>query len=96
MPDTTKTFEDLSIRHDLGEERVDNDILILDKRNEKLHQLNASAAVIWQGLREGLDVEAIARKIVEVFDTAPETARVDVNRTLKNFSDLNLLEERNA
>ena len=78
-------------REDLGIERVDGDVVILDRQNQKIHQLNESASAIWSSLEKGCDAEQIAREIVDVFDISFACALKDVTQTLTDFRELNLL-----
>lgn len=90
---SVKTSLQFEVRGDLGVERVENEILILDKCNEKIHRLNATAAFIWEGLAMGQDAEEIVTEIVEIFDTPVTVVRQDVDRATALFVDLGLLEK---
>ena len=78
-------------RDDLGIERIEDDLLILDKRNQKVHQLNATASIIWANIIAGQETDGIVQEIVETFDISHEVASQDVTRTLGEFSALGLL-----
>ena len=84
----------LSPRPDLGVERVDDDLLILDRTSKKIHQLNRTASLVWLGLEDGLEPQDIVREITESFDVSPEHAFADVDRIINEFRTLRLL--RNA
>nr|AFI78767.1 hypothetical protein ws198A12_0015 [uncultured bacterium ws198A12] len=79
-------------REDLGIERIEDDLLILDKRNQKVHQLNTTASVIWANIIAGQETDGIVREIVETFDISPEVASQDVTRIVDEFCALGLLE----
>jgi hypothetical protein len=93
MPNASQTADRLRPRADLGIEQIDGDLLILDKQNQKIHQLNSTASFIWAGLDEGQETVGIAEHIVELFGVSPETALRDVNGALQQFCALNLLEK---
>lgn len=92
MSEQGKTAASNKPRQDLGIEHVDDDVLILDKRNEKIHQLNATASLIWTAVCEGRAVIAIANELVDKFNVSREQAETDVENILQNFVKLNLLE----
>ena len=79
-------------REDLGIERIEDDLLILDKRNQKVHQLNTTASSIWANVIAGKETEGIVREIVETSDISLEVATQDVTRILNELCALGLLE----
>ena len=94
MTDLTKTNVDLRPRDDLEIEKVEEDFLILDKRNQKIHRLNATASIIWASLQEGRRTDVIVKQFVENFDILSEVAEKDVTRVLEEFRALNLLADQ--
>ena len=94
MTDLTKTNVDLRPRDDLEIEKVEEDLLILDKRNQKIHRLNATASIIWASLQEGRRTDVIVKEIVENFDILSQVAEEDVTRVLEEFRALNLLADQ--
>ena len=81
-----------TLRADLVVKNIDNELLVLDKANDKIHQLNGTASIIWARLVDGATQEVIAKEIAEEFDIALETAEKDVDRTIKQLRDLSLLQ----
>lgn len=79
-------------RDDLSIETVDENLLILDKRSEKIHQLNREASMIWSQLASGSSPHDIAAKMTEKYDVSMDIALRDVLRTVEEFSVLNLLQ----
>jgi len=92
MTELKQNREKLKPRDDLGIEKVEQDFVILDKRNQKVHQLNSTASAIWAILQEGGDADAIVQEIVGSFGISPDVARRDVNRVLDEFRMLGLIE----
>lgn len=80
-------------RDDLGIEQLDDDLLILDKRNQKVHQLNATASAIWASISAGEEPKSIVRDIAENYDVSPTTAARDVAEVVNELYALGLLEE---
>ena len=81
-------------RDDLGVEQIEDDLVILDKRNQKVHQLNSTASAIWASIEKGRESECIVQEIVANFDISPEVASQDVTRILDEFCALGLLENQ--
>ena len=80
-------------RTDLAIENVDGQLIVLDKDGGEVHQLNQAAALIWQGLSEGLATDEIAARLTGAFEVAQERAISDVQTTVAQFTDLGLLED---
>jgi hypothetical protein len=79
-------------RDDLSIEKVDDNLLILDKQNQKIHQLNSQASMIWSQLELGCAPLDIATEMTKQYDVTLDTALKDVSETLAEFSALNLLQ----
>lgn len=60
-----------SVRTDLHEERMGNDLMLFDPAADRVHVLNSTSAFIWGCLKEGLDAEAVAQRIMETYDLGP-------------------------
>lgn len=58
-----------------------------------MHQLNASASLVWTGLNEGLSVNEMATRLAAAFDVEKNTAVADIETTIAQFEDLALLTE---
>ncbi|MEM9403059.1 MAG: PqqD family protein [Pseudomonadota bacterium] len=78
-------------RTDLATEWVEQCLIILDKRNDRIHELNATASTVWSELVKTGDTELAVRLIVDIFDTLPETASHDVDEIVELFRQQNLL-----
>lgn len=84
------------VRDDLGIESLGDELLLLDKQNEKIHRLNRTAAMIWHALAAGRDPEQIATELIEVFDTTLENARNDVDQVTASLVSLKLVSVASA
>jgi len=96
MTDSTNFEGKYRPRDDLGIEQVEADLLILDKRNEKIHKLNATASTIWMCLQEGRALDDVVQVIVDKFDAMPEVALQDVTAAIEEFRALGLLKNNDA
>ena len=83
----------MKLRADLAIENVDGELIVLDKRAGKVHQLNSSASFVWNCLSDGLAIDKIALMLSETYDIEPENALYDVRTALAQFKDLALVAE---
>lgn len=83
----------LKPRTDLTIEEVDGEFVVLDRLNERIHQLNATASFIWRRCDGGTDAHTIADDYAAAFAIDIELAAADVARTLAELQTLSLLEE---
>lgn len=81
----------LSIRANLSTQEIDGELVIADKDNGQIHQLNPVASVIWQHIKSGLDVNAIAEQLVQFYGIDEDTAKADLDKVLGQFKELKLL-----
>ncbi|MBT8083811.1 MAG: PqqD family protein [Woeseia sp.] len=90
----TISTDDLRARDGLAFEQVEEELLILDERNQKIHQLNPTARAVWRGIENGSAIDNIVSEIVKTFDVTQEVASQDVKRILNEFNSLNLVEKK--
>jgi hypothetical protein len=74
-------------------QEVDGELVILDKKGGKIHQLNPVATVVWQTIVEhGSLIPAIAlAAMTESFDVAPDKAATDLDTLMQQFIELALI-----
>lgn len=70
---------------------IDGELLVLDTRSDRIHQLNRTAAFVWRMCDEGATPQAIAAALACEFAVDEETALEDVAKTLSRLQSLNLL-----
>jgi hypothetical protein len=73
---------------------VDGEMVVLDRRAERIHQLNPTASFIWDRCDGDRSLEQIAGGMMEAFEVDWQTAAQDVTETVKQFAELGLLEGR--
>ena len=71
---------------------VDGEILVLDPEADRIHQLNASASLIWRLHENGTDAARIAGALAVEFDLDEYTADADVKAALEQFRALQLID----
>jgi hypothetical protein len=73
---------------------IDGEVLVLDRRSNRLHQFNGTASFIFKHCGEGLAPPALAAALVREFEVTDELAEHDVRAFLGVLGDLDLLEAR--
>ena len=71
--------------------RTGDELLILDTVKDQIHQLNPSAAFIWEKLDEGLSDGDISQLLSVEFGIDDEVARSDVAAAVARFRALGLI-----
>ena len=81
-------------RADVVFRSVSGDWVLYDPRTQDLHVLNVTAAAVWLCCDGTLDLDAIARHLVEEMEDAPpfEVVRQDVAEAVARFRADGLLE----
>ena len=79
-------------RVDLAVEHIDEDVVVLDKKNGQIHQLNHTASIVWKGIAAGYSKSTIVTNMVDLFDVSEDKADEDVKELFDQFKSLNLLE----
>jgi hypothetical protein len=78
-------------RSDLLTRTIDGEAVILDSAGGKVHQLNASARVIWEGCDGTHSADAIAHRVAAEFGTDAAIVLLDVQTMLEALHGLGLL-----
>jgi hypothetical protein len=79
-------------RQGLIAREIGGESLLLDRHGGFVHQLNVTAAYIWDRCDGGSSVEAVAAELSERFGIDAATARHDVMKTIDALAGLGLLD----
>ncbi|MDQ3564905.1 MAG: PqqD family protein [Pseudomonadota bacterium] len=79
-------------RSDLLYREVANEVVVLDRHSEKIHQLNETAAHVWKHCDGSHSLPDIGRSLTEEYGIPFSAAEADVTRTVSDFATLGLLE----
>jgi Coenzyme PQQ synthesis protein D (PqqD) len=78
-------------RPDLSVRVVEQETIILDREANQVHQLNATASLVWQRCDGRHSAVQIAEALTGAFYVDLETARAAVVTALRRFAELGLL-----
>jgi hypothetical protein len=78
-------------RADLSTRIVEGEVVILDKRTGRIHQLNSTASFVWSRLDGRTSLPAIVSDMVREFEVEFEIARADVARVAAELVELELV-----
>ena len=81
----------LPVRANLSTQEIDGELVILDKENGQIHQLNSVASYIWQQIEAGLELNEILERLVSTYDIESSKAQEDLDKVIQQFKDLKLL-----
>jgi Coenzyme PQQ synthesis protein D (PqqD) len=81
-----------SHRPGLLSREVDEEVVVLDRAADRVHQLNRTAALVWRHCDGHHTPEDLARLVSERFDGTPETVVDDVRTILQDFVRLGLVD----
>jgi hypothetical protein len=79
-------------RSDLKTQLVDREMIVLDRQQGLVHQLNKTASYIWEQCDGQRTAAEIASQLCESFEVDSPTALNDVLEVLKTLQDLKLIE----
>jgi hypothetical protein len=81
----------MKIRKGLAYRRVAGELFVVDAAKARLHELNGTAAFVWDGLAKGKSPAAIATGIAAEFETDEATALADVKKFITELAAAGLL-----
>ncbi len=81
----------LAVRANLSTQQIDGELVILDKENGQIHQLNSVASFIWQQIEASSGIEVIVKKLIQFYDIDTVTAQADLAKVVQQFKNLKLL-----
>jgi hypothetical protein len=81
----------MNIKKGLAYRRVAGELFVVDAGKARLHELNGSAAVIWEGLAKGLSLAAIAAELAAQFEVEEAAALEDAKEFKKQLLAAGLL-----
>jgi hypothetical protein len=71
---------------------VEDEALILDLNKDQIHQLNTTAAFVWNKCDGRTPIDKVTARLTEEFDIDSDTAKNDIEQILKQLCELELIE----
>jgi len=66
MPPGDPVYYRVNVR--LPFQRLDDQLMIFNPESDEVHVLNVTMAAIWEGVRDGLQIDGIERRLRERYD----------------------------
>ena len=79
-------------RQGLEVRKIDEETVILDTQNERMHNLNSTAAFIFNSVDGARTLEQIWKDLAEGFEISLEVAEQDTRNLVAQLRELKLLE----
>lgn len=80
-----------SLRSDVVADLVDGELVVLDRKNERVHQLNPIATFIVNYFDGRHTLEQVRRAILEEFDVDERRAETELTELVEQLKKLDLL-----
>jgi Coenzyme PQQ synthesis protein D (PqqD) len=80
-------------RSDLNYRTIEGETVILNRKEGRLHQLNATASFIWDCCDGNWNIAEIVDRLAGAYEVDASTARKDVEEVISNLRNSNLLEK---
>lgn len=80
------------IKKDLAFRRIAGEMFIVDAARAEMHELNGTAALIWEGLAAGKTEKAIVSALMTEYEIGEKAARADLESFVNELEKTGLLE----
>lgn len=70
---------------------LDGETILLHLGSKRYFRLNCTGSVVWQGVEQGLDANAITARALAEFDAPDDIVAAGVSRVLQEMERLDLL-----
>ncbi|MDA0748181.1 MAG: HPr-rel-A system PqqD family peptide chaperone [bacterium] len=82
------------IRNELPNHKIDDDLVLYDPATDRVHTLNPTARLIWEGCDGTAEIEDLVHALTTRYEISFETARTDVEQTLQQLLDMGLIRRK--
>jgi len=80
------------VKQGLIAQSVDGELLILNREQQQIHQLNPVASFIWNKLDGQQSNDQLVTAIIEKYEVEQDVAKHDLEILINQLSDLQLIE----
>jgi hypothetical protein len=81
------------LREDLCVREIDGEAVVLDRKHERMHSFNLTAACIVQAIDGRRSAEDISRVLCERFEVEADAALHDTRQVIEQLGQLGLLDD---
>lgn len=75
----------MKLSNDIIWRKIDNEIFLINTKNNYLYELNETSSLIFEYLNNGLNKYEIIKKISELYEVDLDVLKSDVEEILANF-----------
>ena len=75
---------------------VDNEVVLVNSKNDEYSYLNTTGAEVWQMIAEGVSQSEIVKKLSGEYDTSPETIKKDIDAIIDDLIKSKLIAKHSA
>jgi hypothetical protein len=72
-------------------QRLDDEIVLMNLKTDRIFELNETAALFWELLIAGEDLDTIQRELSEEFEVSPGDLGPEIERIIQSMKDEELL-----
>lgn len=80
------------IKKNLAYRRIAGEVFVVDAAKAEMHELNGTAALIWEGLAAGKTEKAIIASLLSEFEIEEKAASADLESFVSELERTGLLE----
>jgi hypothetical protein len=73
--------------------KIDDTIFIIDPLNEKIHELNETASIIFEMIIKNKKIDEIEKKILKEYDVDEKECRKDILDIISELKDKGVISE---
>jgi DNA-binding ferritin-like protein len=73
--------------------KIDDTIFIIDPLNEKIHELNETAAIIFEMIIKNKKFDEIEKKILKEYDVDEKECKKDISYIISELKDKGVISE---
>lgn len=73
-------------------QKIDDELVLLDRHREQIHQLNSVASLIWEKLASGTEMDDIIQLLTTRYAVDETTARNDIEQLISDLQQKELIE----
>ncbi|MBY0314999.1 MAG: PqqD family protein [Bdellovibrionales bacterium] len=73
-------------------QRIDDQVIIIHPKNQKVHELNEVASFVWQKLDGQVQLSEIITTVFDEFEDVPTSVHMEIEQLMSDFQKEGLVE----